>query len=209
MLPIVIAVVIALLLKSFVFANAVVPTGSMISTINEGDRIIASRVAYIKSDPQRYDIILFKFPDDESQIFVKRIIGMPGETVTVENGIAYITDENGNTVETDQSFVTNEKPEGNYGPYYIPKEGEKITVNGTQCIAENGMTVGSLEFLDKYCKKDESGNYTVSEKCYFFAWETTEINPMIQDFWNNTYVAENKILGQAEFKYYPGFEKLK
>ena len=162
MLPIVIAVVIALLLKSFVFANAVVPTGSMISTINEGDRIIASRVAYIKSDPQRYDIILFKFPDDESQIFVKRIIGMPGETVTVENGIAYIMDENGNTVETDQSFVTNEKPEGNYGPYYIPKEGEKITVNGTQCIAENGMTVGSLEFLDKYCKKDESGNYTVS-----------------------------------------------
>ncbi len=56
MLPIVIAVVIALLLKSFVFANAVVPTGSMISTINEGDRIIASRVAYINKEPQRYDI---------------------------------------------------------------------------------------------------------------------------------------------------------
>ena len=208
MLPIVIAVVIALLLKSFVFANAVVPTGSMISTINEGDRIIASRVAYIKSDPQRYDIILFKFPDDESQIFVKRIIGMPGETVTVENGIAYITDENGNTVETDQSFVTNEKPEGNYGPYYIPKEGEKITVNGTQCIAENGMTVGSLEFLDKYCKKDESGNYTVSEKCYFCMGDNRNKSHDSR-FWNNTYVAENKILGQAEFKYYPGFEKLK
>lgn len=208
MLPIVIAVVIALLLKSFVFANIVVPTGSMISTINEGDRIIASRVAYIKSDPQRYDIILFKFPDDESQIFVKRIIGMPGETVTVENGIAYITDENGNTVETDQSFVTNEKPEGNYGPYYIPKEGEKITVNGTQCIAENGMTVGSLEFLDKYCKKDESGNYTVSEKCYFCMGDNRNKSHDSR-FWNNTYVAENKILGQAEFKYYPGFEKLK
>ena len=57
MLPIVIAVVIALLLKSFVFANAVVPTGSMISTINEGDRIIASRVAYIKATHK--DTILF------------------------------------------------------------------------------------------------------------------------------------------------------
>lgn len=71
MLPIVIAVVIALLLKSFVFANAVVPTGSMISTINEGDRIIASRVAYIKSDPQRYDIILSNFRTMRAKYLLK------------------------------------------------------------------------------------------------------------------------------------------
>ncbi len=207
MLPIVIAVIIALLLKSFVFANAVVPTGSMISTINEGDRIIASRVAYIKNDPQRYDIILFKFPDDESQIFVKRIIGMPGETITVEDGIAYITDEDGNTFETDQSFVTNEVPQGNYGPYYIPKQGEKITVNGTQCYAENGMVVGSLDFLDQYCKQDESGNYTVSERCYFCMGDNRNKSHDSR-FWSNAYVAENKILGEAKFKYYPEFEKL-
>ncbi len=207
MLPIVIAVIIALLLKSFVFANAVVPTGSMISTINEGDRIIASRVAYIKNDPQRYDIILFKYPDDESQIFVKRIIGMPGETVTVEDGIAYITDEEGNTFETDQSFVTNEVPQGNYGPYYIPKQGEKITVSGTQCYAENGMVVGSLDFLDQYCKQDESGNYTVSEKCYFCMGDNRNKSHDSR-FWSNAYVAENKILGEAKFKYYPEFKKL-
>lgn len=208
MLPIVIAVVIALLLKSFVFANAVVPTGSMISTINEGDRIIASRVAYINKEPQRYDIILFKFPDDESQIFVKRIIGLPGETVNIINGVAFVTDSDGSMLETDQSFVTNEKPEGNYGPYYIPRQGEKITVNGTQCIAENGMTVGSLEFLDKYCKKDENGNYTVSEKCYFCMGDNRNKSHDSR-FWDNNYVQENKILGQAEFKYYPGFEKLR
>ena len=47
MLPIVIAVILALLLKTLVFANAVVPSGSMLSTIEIGDRIVASRLAYI------------------------------------------------------------------------------------------------------------------------------------------------------------------
>ena len=81
MTPIVIALVVAILLKTFIFANAVVPTGSMINTIQEGDRIIASRLAYINEDPKRYDVIIFHYPDDESQLFVKRIIGMPGETI--------------------------------------------------------------------------------------------------------------------------------
>ena len=81
LIPIVVAVIIAIILKSVVFANAVVPTGSMLNTIHEGDRIIASRLAYINEDPQRYDVIIFKYPDDETQIYVKRVIGLPGETV--------------------------------------------------------------------------------------------------------------------------------
>ena len=71
MTPIVIALIVAILLKTFIFANAVVPTGSMINTIQEGDRIIASRLAYINEDPKRYDVIIFHYPDDESQLFVK------------------------------------------------------------------------------------------------------------------------------------------
>ena len=107
MTPIVIALVVAILLKTFIFANAVVPTGSMINTIQEGDRIIASRLAYINEDPKRYDVIIFHYPDDESQLFVKRIIGMPGETINIKNGIVYITDVNGNTAEARSDFVTN------------------------------------------------------------------------------------------------------
>ena len=62
----------------------------MKNTINEGDRIIASRIAYLRDEPERYDIILFYFPDDESQIFVKRVIGLPGETVAIMDGGVYI-----------------------------------------------------------------------------------------------------------------------
>lgn len=120
MTPIVIALVVAILLKTFIFANVVVPTGSMINTIQEGDRIIASRLAYINEDPKRYDVIIFHYPDDESQLFVKRIIGMPGETINIKNGIVYITDANGNTAEARSDFVTNCVPTGDFGPYTVP-----------------------------------------------------------------------------------------
>lgn len=121
-LPIVSAVIIAILLKTFIFANAVIPTGSMLNTIHEGDRIIASRLAYINSTPQRYDIIIFKFPDDEKQCFVKRVIGLPGETVEVTNGIVFVTKTDGETIQLDDSFVTNGKPTGNYGPFVVPED---------------------------------------------------------------------------------------
>lgn len=122
LIPIVVAVIIAIILKSVVFANAVVPTGSMLNTIHEGDRIIASRLAYINEDPQRYDVIIFKYPDDETQIYVKRVIGLPGETVQVVNGAVYVTKTDGETIQLDDSFVTNGTPEGDFGPFEVPAD---------------------------------------------------------------------------------------
>ncbi|MCD7871948.1 MAG: signal peptidase I, partial [Clostridiales bacterium] len=203
-IPIITAIMLALILKTFIFANAIVPTGSMISTINEGDRIIASRIAYIKSDPQRYDIILFKYPDDESQIFVKRVIGLPGEILEVVDGVAYVTGTDGKQRKTDQSFVKNQIPEGNYGPFYIPVKGETITTDGTNCFAENGMYVGGSNFINMYCTTDDSGNYVVAENCYFCMGDNRN-SSWDSRFWDNTYVAENKIIGQAKFRYYPSF----
>lgn len=121
-IPIVAAVIIAILLKSLVFANAVVPTGSMKNTIEENDRIIASRLSYINNDPERYDIVIFDFPDDETQHFVKRIIGLPGETVEVVNGIVYVTKTDGEIIQLDDSFVTNCIPTGDFGPYVVPED---------------------------------------------------------------------------------------
>lgn len=120
MTPIVVALIIAIFLKTCIFANNVIPTGSMLNTIQEGDRIIASRLAYINDEPQRYDIIIFKYPDDETQLFAKRIIALPGETIEVKNGIVYITDKNGNKSTARTDFITNCIPTGNFGPYTVP-----------------------------------------------------------------------------------------
>lgn len=120
MTPIVVALIIAIFLKTCIFANIVIPTGSMLNTIQEGDRIFASRLAYINDEPQRYDIIIFKYPDDETQLFAKRIIALPGETIEVKNGIVYITDKNGNKSTARTDFITNCIPTGNFGPYTVP-----------------------------------------------------------------------------------------
>ena len=209
MLPIVAAVVIAFVLKTFIIANAKVPTGSMIATINIDDRIIASRLAYRTDDPQRYDIVLFYYPDDESDIFVKRVLGLPGETIEVIGGIAYVTTKDGKMIQTDQSFVNPaEAPRGDSGPYYIPEKGEIITVDGSYCFAENGMILGSSKYIDKYCVKDEKGNYVIAENLYFMMGDNRNYSSDSRE-WNFSFVAEDKIIGKVLFKYYPSFEKIK
>ncbi len=88
--PIAIAVLVALVLKNYVIINATVPTGSMLDTIQLDDNLIGFRLAYTFSEPQRGDIIIFYYPDDESKRFIKRIIGLPGETVVIEDAKIYI-----------------------------------------------------------------------------------------------------------------------
>jgi signal peptidase I len=114
------AVVVALLLNNFVLINAKIPSGSMENTIKEGDRLIGNRLAYIKADPKRGDIVIFKFPDDESQNYVKRVIGLPGETVRVEAGKVYIN----NSKEPLKETYLKEKWTVETGPYLfqVPKD---------------------------------------------------------------------------------------
>lgn len=85
-----IAAALVFLLKEFVIINAFIPSGSMENTIMPGDRVIGNRLAYLSEEPERGDIVIFLYPDDESQLFVKRIIGLPGESVVIEDAKVYI-----------------------------------------------------------------------------------------------------------------------
>ena len=109
--------VIAFLLGHFVYINARVPSGSMEETIMTGDRVFGNRLAYIKDDPERFDIVIFKYPDDESRLFIKRVIGLPGEVVEIKDGKVYI---DGSPTPLDDSFIP-EKMVGSYGPYTVPE----------------------------------------------------------------------------------------
>ena len=104
-------------LNKLVYINAVIPSESMQTTIMKGDRIIGSRLAYKSKDPQRFDIVIFKYPDDPSQLFVKRVIGLPGETVNIVDGKVYINDSE---EPLDDSFCP-ETPQGSFGPYEVPE----------------------------------------------------------------------------------------
>lgn len=89
------AALIAFVLNTFIIANSEVPSGSMENTIMTGDRVIGSRLSYRFGDPERGDIAIFRFPDNEKIYYVKRIIGLPGETVDIIDGQVYITSEDG------------------------------------------------------------------------------------------------------------------
>ena len=113
-----IVVVAVTLVNQFLIINAVIPSGSMETTIMEGDRIFGNRLAYLNSDPERFDIIIFKYPDDETKTFIKRVIGLPGETVEIRDGKVYI---NGSAEPLDDSFCP-EMPTGDFGPYVVPED---------------------------------------------------------------------------------------
>ena len=89
---IVIAILIAVVINNFIIINANVPSGSMENTIITGDRMIGLRTAFWFSAPERGEVVIFKFPDNEDETFVKRVIGLPGETVHIKKGKIYIND---------------------------------------------------------------------------------------------------------------------
>ena len=84
-----------------------------------GDRIFGFRLAYEWNEPERFDIVIFKYPDDPEQkeLYIKRIIGLPGETINIVNGKVYI---DGKKTPLDDSFCP-ETPIGDFGPYTVPE----------------------------------------------------------------------------------------
>lgn len=158
---VVFAVVFALLVNNFVIVNASVPTGSMEDNIMPDDRIVAFRLSYLTSEPQLYDIVVFRYPDDESKLFVKRVVGLPGDTVVIRDGKVYLNDSD---TPLRDDFIKG-VPYGNFGPYQVP------------------------------------------EGHYFMMGDNREYSKDSR-YWDNKYVAKNKILGKVIFKYYPGFKML-
>lgn len=120
---ILIALAAALFINFFVIVNSTVPSGSMEKTIMTNSRMIGLRIAYLFEKPDRGDIIVFHYPDDPKQIFVKRIIGLPGETVEMKEGITYIDGEplEENYINPDYWNGSMEGDRYNCGPFTVPE----------------------------------------------------------------------------------------
>lgn len=119
---IVYAIVIAILIRTFLFEPFKIPSGSMYPTLYVGDYLFVSKYTYGYSkhslpmslplisgriwadEPQRGDVVVFKFPQDNKTDFIKRVIGLPGDKIKLENGRLFI---NGKMLErkTEEDFV--------------------------------------------------------------------------------------------------------
>jgi len=101
---IIVAFILAMVIRSFLVQAFKIPTGSMRPTLLEGDLILVNKLIYgakvpftglrlpAFSLPKRGDVIVFIYPDDRKKDFIKRLVGLPGETVEIRNGTVYIND---------------------------------------------------------------------------------------------------------------------
>ena len=95
---ILLAIVIAVLIKSFVFNTTYVLGNSMYPTLHERDRLFANKIPLYFSGPDRGEIIVLKAPDTNNKDYIKRVIGIEGDTVAIIDGKVYL---NGNVLQED------------------------------------------------------------------------------------------------------------
>jgi len=166
---IVIAIVLALVIRTFVIQAFKIPSGSMEDTLLIGDHLLVSKFSYgthipneipffgnqlfpdfvlFQEIPKRGDIIVFKYPLDESRDFIKRVIGLPGETLEVRRQKVYINEKPLNepyvqhTVPYDPvSPVPNRD---DYGPIRVP-EGHVFVMGDNRENSSDGRMWGFLD----------------------------------------------------------------
>src|SRR5699024_1548972 len=147
---IIIAIVLAFLLRTFVFATSIVEGDSMLPALEDGERIIFDKIVYILGEPSRGDIVIIQHPEKN---YVKRIIGLPNETIEMRNHELYVDD-----VKPESSYVNEyfTKLTGNFGPITIPENNyfvmgdnrpiSKDSRNGLGFISESDI-IGRSELI--------------------------------------------------------------
>lgn len=141
---ILLAVLLAVFVSECLIVNSRIPSGSMENTIMTGDKLIALRTSYWFNNPERGDIVVFEYPDDPEELFIKRVIGLPGEKVEIIDGKVYINDKE----EPLQEDYIKEEMDGSFGPYYVP-QGSYFMMGDNR-----NDSLDSRFWNDKYVKKD-------------------------------------------------------
>lgn len=132
---IVLAIILALIMRQFVVQAFKIPSGSMKQTLLIGDHILVNKFLYLFVQPKRFDVIVFQYPWEENRDFIKRVIGLPGDKVQIQNRQVYV---NGQLLhEPYAQYTAASRREENFGPVLVPKKGDIVEIRDGRFYINN------------------------------------------------------------------------
>ena len=137
------AFVLALFLRTFVVQAFWIPSGSMLPTLQIGDRVLVAKIWNWIQEPSRGAVYVFKYPEDPEKDFIKRIVGLPGDIIDIKDGSVYI-----NGVIFEEPYVKNKdhftlRPNNTFKtvPVIVP-ENEYLTLGDNRMNSQDGRYWG-------------------------------------------------------------------
>lgn len=172
-------IAVAFLINTFILVNAKIPSSSMENTTFPGDRLYASRLSYTFGEPKRGDIAIFYYPVDkalgEKRMFIKRVIGEPGDTIKIEDAKVYI---NGSETPLDEPYLKEEWTVRNTGMNFEVPEGYYFMMGDNRNNSSDGRYWGERAIA--------AGVATTPEEAFMFS-----------------FVPKEDMLGKAGLRYWP------
>lgn len=105
---VIITILIVVPFRLFIAQPFIVSGDSMVPTFHNGEYLIVDELSYYLREPNRGEVVIFRYPKEPSKFFIKRVVGLPSETVTIKNGHIEITETSGTHVSLTESYVKNE-----------------------------------------------------------------------------------------------------
>lgn len=171
------ACIAGLLINRFVLINAKIPSGSMEDLLQIDDQIFGCRLSYLLHGPERYDVVMFTYPVDGETIYIKRVIGLPGETVEIKDGKIYI---DGSNQPIEENYLPEEWTVNNDGYVFEVPEDCYLMLGDNRNISEDARAWAQCAIEDGVASSEEEAQKYI-------------------------YVHKDKIIGRAILKYYPNF----
>ena len=154
------SLVIALLIIHFVVQSFYIPSSSMEPTLVPGERVLLAKFYYRLTEPQRGDIIVFRYPIDDRKNLIKRVIGLSGEKIKISNGMIYV---NGEPLQGDKYVRT-------YYDYGFYGEGEKTVPEDSYFVlGDNSINSDDSRFWGYVPRKNVLG------RAFLIYWPLTHI----------------------------------